>query len=249
MRSPRILILDPIMAKDILVNNFKNFRENEFSKMIEAKNDPLLSRNPFLSRGDEWKERRNEISPAFSSNRMKALYPLVESVCDRLLNFISENIDEPFEAKELSTKFTTETVSRCVFGIEANALQKDDSEMRTMSKRLTKPSGLAIMKILLTTMIPPLKRIIKVQFIDDDVNAFFINLMSQALDFRKTSKITQSDYLDYLITLQKKKGLTNTNLAAHSVTFFSDGMETSSLLIAYMLFEVENLLNCLKINE
>ena len=246
MRSPRILILDPLMAKDILVDNFKNFRENEFSKMIDTKNDPLLSRNPFLSRGDEWKERRNEISPAFSSIRMKALYPLIENVCDRLSKFISENLDEPFEAKELSTKFTTEAVMNCVYGIEANALQKHDSEMRTMSKRLTKPSGLAIFKILLTTMIPPLKVFLKVQFIDDDVNSFFINLLSQALDFRKTSKINQTDYLDYLITLQKKKGLSNTSLAAHSTTFFSDGIETSSLLITYMLFEVIDCSICLK---
>lgn len=238
MRSPRVFILDPQMAKDILVKNFKHFRENEFSKMIDTTNDPLFARNPFLSRAEDWKEKRNEISPAFSSNRIKALYPLIETVSNRLTSFISENIDEAFEAKDLATKFTVETVANCVFGIEANTLQKEESKMRQMSKRLTKPSGMAIIKMILTTLIPPLKRIIKVQLIADDVNLFFMNLFDQAFDYRTSGKITRDDYLDYLITLQKKKDFSNADLAGHSITFFSDGSESSSLLIAHMLYEV-----------
>jgi cytochrome P450 len=238
MRSPRIFILDPLMAKDILVKNFKNFRENEFSKMMDGKNDPLFSRNPFLARGEEWKERRNEISPAFSTNRMKALYPLIEDVCSRFSKFISDNIDEPLETRDLSLKFTIEAVSNCVFGIEAKSFQRSDSQLLQTAKRLTKPSGWAIVKVLLTSLAPPLKKILKVQFIDDDVNMFFMNLFNQAFDYRTNSKSTRDDYLDYLITLQKKKGFSVEDLAGHSITFFSDGMDTSSLLIAHMLYEV-----------
>lgn len=241
MRSPRVFILDPLMAKDVLVKNFKHFRENEFSKMFETKNDPLFARNPFLAKSDDWKEKRNEISPAFSSNRIKALYPLIENVCSRFTKFVRENIDEPFEVKDLAVKFTSETVANCVFGIEGNSFQKGDSEMRQMSKRLTKPSGLTILKIILTSIVPHLKPILKVQFIADEVNAFFMNLFEQAFHYRTTSKIRRDDYLDYLITLQKKKGFKNSDLAGHSITFFSDGMETSSLLIAFMLYEVNSI--------
>lgn len=239
MRSPRILILDPMTAKDVLVKNFKHFRENEFSKMFEPKNDPLFSRNPFLARADEWKERRTEISPAFSSNHMKALYPLIENVCGRLTTFINECMDEPVDVRDLSTKFTTETVSSCVLGIEANTLQKEAVELSKMSKRLSRPSAMAIIKIVMTSVVPHLKRVLKVQFVDDDVNAFFMNLFGQAFDYRTRNKIVRDDYLDYLITLQKKKGFSHVDLAGHLITFFSDGMETSSLLIAFALFEVK----------
>lgn len=238
MRSPRVLVLEPKLVKEILISNFKNFRDNEFSQMFNSKNDPLFARNPFLSASDVWKERRTEISPAFSSNRTKSLYPAVEIVCERLTSFINENLSQIFEVKELAGKFTTEAVSKCVFGIDANALTKSDNELRTMSQRLFKPSAMTIVKIMLQTAFPSLKLLLNIQFIPDDVNAFFMNLLNQAMAHRTKSNIAQDDYLDYLVTLQKKKGLSNMDLAGHSITFFSDGLETSSLLIAYALYEV-----------
>lgn len=238
MRSPRVLILEPELVKEILIKNFKSFHENEFSQMFDVNNDPLFARNPFLSRGEEWKERRNEISPAFSSNRIKVLYPLIHNVCDRLTNFIRENMNQPFEAKELATKFTAEAVTNCVFGIEANCLSNEDSELRNMSKQLSNPSGLTILKVLLVSAFPFLKSFLKIQFIPNNVNNFFFDLLDQAIDYRTKHKIAREDYLDYLIKLQNKKGLSNRELAGHSTTFFSDGLETSSISIAFILYEV-----------
>lgn len=238
MRTPRVLVLEPQLAKEILVKNFKNFRDNEFSKMFDFKHDPLFSRNPFLSRGDEWKERRTEISPAFSSNRIKSLYPIIDKVCQKLTDYIRDNLANPFEAGDLSGKFTAEAVSNCIFGIEANCFQREDSELRKMSKSLFKPSILSLISIFVTSIEPRLKTIFKVQFIPDDVNAFFVNLIEQSVDYRVKHKIAREDYLDYLITLQKKKGFSSLDLAGHSISFFSDGLETSSIAIAHTLYEV-----------
>jgi cytochrome P450 len=238
MRSPRIIVLNPELSKQILVQNFKNFHDNEFGKMFDSKHDPLFARNPFLSNGDEWKERRNEISPAFSSNRMKALYPLIENVCERFSAFIKDDMSQPFEAKEMAGKFTVEAVSNCIFGIEANAFQKEESQLKKMSARLFKPSAKTILNFTLVSIIPQLKKFLKIQFVADDVNDFFMNLLDQAVKFRSSNKAIREDYLDYLMTLQKKKDLSNTALAGHSITFFSDGLETSSILIAHALYEV-----------
>jgi cytochrome P450 len=238
MRSPRVFVLEPLLAREILVGSFKNFRDNEFSKMFDANNDPLFARNPFLSRGDEWKERRTEISPAFSSNRIKCMFPLIQFVCGRLVTFIREELSEPIETRDLTSKYTTDVVSNCIFGIESNCLNKEDNELRTMSKRLFKPSGITIAKVLLTMIIPQLKPFINVQFLPDDVTSFFMSLIDQAVDFRIKSKIAREDFLDYLIELQKKKGFSSTDLAGHTITFFGDGLETSSISIAYALYEV-----------
>lgn len=239
MRSPRVLVLEPELVKEILIKNFKNFHENEFSKMFDVENDPLFARNLFLSRGDEWKERRNEISPAFSSNRVKAVYPLIDHVCDRLTKFIGENMSEPFEAKELANKFTAEALSNCFYGIETKSLSNEESDLRKMSTRLTNPSGLTIFKVLLVAAVPVLKRILKVQLVPDNVNSFFFDLLNQAIECRTKNKVAREDYLDYLIKLQQKKGLSNTDLAGHSSTFIIDGLETSSISTAFTLYEVE----------
>lgn len=236
MRSPRLVVLEPALAKNILITDFKNFHDNEFSEMFQSENDPLFSRNPFLSRGEEWKARRSEISPAFSANRTKALYPLIEDVCQRFTDYIKENLRQPFDANELSSKFTTEAVASCIFGIKADCLNNEKSKLREMSRQLFKPSAVTIMKVLLTSVIPSLKQIMKIQFI----NKFFIDLINESIEYRTKHQISREDFLDYLITLQKKKNLSSTDLAGHSITFFSDGLETSSVTIAYTLYEVRN---------
>lgn len=238
MRSPRIFVLEPELCKEILVKNFKNFRDNEFSQMLDIKHDPLLSRNPFLSRGDEWKERRAEISPAFTSNRMKSLFPLIKNVSQRFSKYIGESLNEAVEAKDLATKFTTEAVASCIFGIEANSFTEGESELRQMSKKFFKPSGLTIFKFIVAAVIPPLKSLLKIQFIPNDVHNFFVNLTEQAVSYRVKNQVSREDHLDYLMTLQKKKGLSSTEITAHSITFFSDGLETSSIAIAYAFYEV-----------
>jgi cytochrome P450 len=134
MRSPRVFVLSPELAKDILVSSFRHFKDNEFSKMFDAENDPLFARNPFLSRGDDWKERRTEISPAFSSNRLKPMYPLVKSVCHRLVAFIKEEHSEPIETRDLTAKYTTDVVSNCIFGIEANCLKTFIQTVRSYNR-------------------------------------------------------------------------------------------------------------------
>ena len=206
--------------------------------MFQSENDPLFARNPFLSRGEQWKERRLEISPAFSANRTKALYPMVENVCRRLKAYINENLSQPFDGKDLSAKFTTEAVSSCIFGIEANCLNNERSELREMAKKLFSPSVMTILKIMIASAFPSLKKFLNIQFITDETNDFFMSLLSQSVAYRMKQSITREDYLDYLIQLQKKKGFSNTDLAGHSITFFSDGLETSSVTIAYTLYEV-----------
>lgn len=39
---------------------------------IDKDSDPIFGRNPFLLKGEEWKEKRAEITPAFTSLRVSA---------------------------------------------------------------------------------------------------------------------------------------------------------------------------------
>jgi cytochrome P450 len=71
VHKPQILVTDGEGVKDILIKHFKNFSTNEFSDSVDQKSDPLLSLNPFFLNGEEWKEKRNEITPAFTVNRVR----------------------------------------------------------------------------------------------------------------------------------------------------------------------------------
>ena len=242
MRQPRLLIIEPALVREVLISNFSSFHDNEFSRMIDAKNDLLLGNNPFLSRGDVWKEKRAEIAPGFSNNRLKALYPLIQNIQKRLSAYINEEIlkgsKDPFDAREICAKYTTDVVSSCVFAADGESFTKKDPEIRAMSKKLMKPDGKTIFLIILTSIFPFMKRFVKVQFVASETQNFFINLLEQALNYRKTNNVHREDFLDHLINLKNKKSITTIDMAAHSITFFSDGLETSSIALAHTLYEV-----------
>jgi cytochrome P450 len=71
VNKPQVLVTDGEMMKDIFVKNFRNFSTNDFTDFIDPKVDPLVSLNPFFLKGEEWKEKRNEITPAFTVNRVR----------------------------------------------------------------------------------------------------------------------------------------------------------------------------------
>lgn len=70
IRNPVLLVLEPKLVKDILVKNFHHFHDNEFSDFINKDVDPLFGRNPFMLTGEEWKEKRAEVTPGFTPARV-----------------------------------------------------------------------------------------------------------------------------------------------------------------------------------
>lgn len=70
VRTPQILAIEPEFVKDVMIKNFKNFHENDFVDMIDKESDPIFGRNPFFLEGEEWKEKRAEITPAFTPSRV-----------------------------------------------------------------------------------------------------------------------------------------------------------------------------------
>lgn len=69
-RSPRLLVFDPEVSRDILIKNFKNFGATEFYGFVDNKSDSLFGNHMFFLIGDEWKQKRQDFSPAFTNNRV-----------------------------------------------------------------------------------------------------------------------------------------------------------------------------------
>lgn len=104
-RTPVLMAVDPKLIKDVLITNFKSFNANELSTSVDKKSDPIFARNPFFLSGEEWKEKRTELSPAFTNNKLKTIYPLVADVCSKLTAYIKRNAkkeaDNGFDAKQV----------------------------------------------------------------------------------------------------------------------------------------------------
>lgn len=237
MREPRVMIIDPKLVNEILIKKFNHFSENEFSKIFNPKIDPLFARNPFLARGDTWKEYRNEIATAFSSERLRTMFPIVEAIVDNLHSQVINRINQPFEARELSLRFTADIVSNCIFNLNSDCLA-GCSNIQRMSKRLSSPPKKTFFFMMFAEIFPAIRHLLPMKFITDDVEEFFLNFFERSMRLRKRNGIKVNDFLDYVISLRETKKLSHKDVAGHLTTFFSDGLETTSLLIAHTLYEV-----------
>ncbi|XP_058821754.1 probable cytochrome P450 28a5 [Topomyia yanbarensis] len=238
VRTPRILITSPALAKNILTMDFKSFHDNEFGQMTDKELDPLLARNPFMLNGEEWKTKRAEITPAFTTSRMKAMFPLVEDVASRMTKYIKSHEDSPLEAKELAAKFTTDVVSSCIFDTDAQSFTTEKPEIREMGRKLLDFGFTFVLVMICRTMLPKLSKILQLGIVPKSAENFFINLMKEAVRYRDGNSVSRVDYLEHLISLRNKKEITELEIAAHGVTFFLDGFETSSVAISFTLYEL-----------
>jgi cytochrome P450 len=238
LRSPQLLCCGPDAVKEVMVKQFKNFGENDFN-MIDNTADPIFGRNPFLLAGAEWKEKRGEITPALTSGRIRAVYPLVEDVCHRLVDYVKrQGTGVDIQLKELSAKYTTDVVSNCLYAVDAKSFTTENPVIREMGRRLMEFPPLFNMYVMAVAVVPMLKIIYKMRLVPLEIEQFFTKLMNDAMEIRKNSNSDRQDFLEYLVQLKEKKNLSNLDMAAHSVTFFLDGFETSSVFISFVLYEL-----------
>uniref|UniRef100_A0A1B0D380 Cytochrome P450 n=1 Tax=Phlebotomus papatasi TaxID=29031 RepID=A0A1B0D380_PHLPP len=200
--------------------------------------DPIFGRNPFLLKGQEWKDKRAEITPAFTQLRIKAMYPVIEDVCERMKKYIIKENKQAIECREMSAKFTTDVVSSCIFGVDAGSFAGGNAPIREMGKRILNFSPRLMLYFLLVQLVPAFKKFFKISLVEKVVETFFVGIMKDAIDLRKRNKIDRTDYLHYLLELQERKKLTELDMVAHAITFFLDGFETSSIVLSFTLYEL-----------
>jgi cytochrome P450 family 6 len=77
--KPSLLICDVELVKNtcIMVKDFQSFTDRVFS--VEDKLDPLFGNNMAVSKGQLWHHLRINLTPVFTSHKMKLMFYLVDT--------------------------------------------------------------------------------------------------------------------------------------------------------------------------
>ncbi|KAI8126815.1 putative cytochrome P450 28d1 [Lucilia cuprina] len=243
-RSPQLLITNAELVRRILATDFKHFHDNEASLFVDKNSDSIFSENPFVLTGEDWKERRAEITPGFTQNRIKNVFPVTKKVCKVLTDYIEKETKlgpkDGIECKELSLRFTCEVVSDCVLGLQANSFTDSSAPIFDNAKKLFEQSFILILYMTLAGLIPSLTKIKKLRFVPKPIEDFFLDLMKNSLSLRKDQREKgvnedRVDFMNYMLQLQEKKNLTITEVTSHTMTFLVDGFETTASVLSHCL--------------
>uniref|UniRef100_A0A023F6X9 Putative cytochrome n=1 Tax=Triatoma infestans TaxID=30076 RepID=A0A023F6X9_TRIIF len=235
LRKPQLLLRDLDLIKTAVVKEFTSFHDNIFSTGLE--NDLFLSFNPFMAKGERWKTLRSLHTKALTTNKIKGMYPLMVDVCQEMKEYVNQNLGTPIEAKYFSGQYTADSVACCVFGLKTNSFADPGAESTKLSKQLSKrESSLSVM---IASLMPRIASLLRIRFISKEVTDFFIKVVEDIYEYRKQNNVTRNDFLqtflDDYITSETPK-YTLEEIAAYTMTFFIDGYETSSSLMAFTLY-------------
>ncbi|XP_046382243.1 uncharacterized protein LOC124153186 [Ischnura elegans] len=268
--QPSLLVMDPKLIKDILIRtstiNFQHHIAN-----AHPTNDPYIFNAIFFARGARWRTIRTGLSPAFSSGKMKMMYPHVVVKAKKLasvLEEIGQGSDPKIDAKFHAARYTTDVIASCAFGIEANALEDPGNKFFNMTLKIFKGTFRHALDTMIILQFSSLVRIAGSVFITKDVGDFFSHIVWSVIKEREEKKIHRGDYVDMLIQLKNKGKVYETrddkktavaqeegkmkifqhfggdSLVAHALAFITAGYETSSTALSFALLELARNPDC-----
>lgn len=247
LSKPQLMITDPEDIKHILATDFSHFRDRGI--WCDEEIDPLSGSLLSLP-GDRWKRIRSKLSPFFTPNRMKTIFPTMESCGSTLIEVTGEYSDqnECFDMRDLIWRFTSTVLGSCVFGYECNTMRDPNDEVKLVGKDIFEPTKFAAMKRPFFFLMPNILKYLRISSNSKFVTDFFMNLVHRTIDYRTKNNVNRNDFMQILVDLRQKDndkdsktsndGLTVNEIAAQCWVFFAGGFETAATLVTFCLFEL-----------
>lgn len=245
LSKPQLMITDPEHIKHVLATDFSHFRDRGIwcNEHIDPLSLSLLSLP-----GERWKKIRSKLSPFFTPNKMKMIFPMVEACGPSLIEVIQESTDrnEPCNMRDLIWRFASTLLGTCVFGYECNTMKNPNDQVKLVGQDIFEPVSWEAMKRPLFFLMPDVLKFFRVSSNSKFVTDFFMDLVKTSMEYRDKNNINRNDLMQILLDARAKDengkgivdGLTFNEIAAQCWVFFAGGFDTAATLITLCIFEL-----------
>ncbi|KAL4713705.1 hypothetical protein ACJJTC_004236 [Scirpophaga incertulas] len=255
--EPLLLVREPQDVQRILVTDFHCFYPRGM-KLHKDDPDPLL-KHLFMADGDLWKLLRTRMTPAFTTGKLKAMFPLIIERAEKLQNLAAEWTmrNDEVDVKDLMARYTTDFIGACGFGIDMDALSNENSVFRKLGNRIFSISKLDIFRLIVKVLAPSLCK--NVPSVAPEITNVTTSLVKSIMEERNYEPSSKHDFIDLLLEVKKKgkmigesieqrnadgspviveKELDDQLIAAQAFVFFAAGFETSSSTSSFTLHKL-----------
>lgn len=197
-RSQPILILKDLeLIKDILIKDFNKFPDRGIK--VHEKIDPL-SQNLVKLESKRWRPLRKKISSIFTTGKLKDMFYLLLECSNHLDLYLKKIVpnNEPIECRLLTSKFTTNIIGSCAFGIDVNSFSDGKNDFIRMGEKIFDVGFWKSIKIKIRDLLPDLYSFLGGLMKDREMDNFFIDLVTDTIKYRKENDIIRHDFIDLL---------------------------------------------------
>ncbi|XP_050353663.1 cytochrome P450 6B5-like [Nymphalis io] len=257
--APALVVKDPKILKLVLTQDFYYFNGRENTDY--AHREPITT-NLFSNGGDHWKVLRQNLTPLFTSAKLKNMFPTIKECAEEMDPYLKDEIQISgnINIKSLFARYSMECIIRCVFGQKANTMKRVNAInpfVKIAEAIDTFPTTMGL-KIIGRAMWPGLFYALGLQMFDDRIEKFFGHLFRETRKNRSTETTIKKDFVDLILGWEKQQYITGdsfsnnqTNekkierievneelLVAQCSLFFSAGFQTTSSTINYLMYEL-----------
>ncbi|KAL0868658.1 hypothetical protein ABMA27_008111 [Loxostege sticticalis] len=198
---PELVLRDPALIKSALVSDFGHFHMRGYHPY--PKNIEPMTRNIFVVEGDCWRMLRQKMTPAFTSGKLKAMFPLIVDTAEKLQARTSTlaKSGEPLDARDLMARYTTDFIGSVGFGLDADSINEENSEFRKLGYETFNLGLKEVVYSVLKELFPFLAQNLKVfGRVENRVN----NLIKQIKESKGNKPTDRGDFFDMLLECQQK---------------------------------------------
>lgn len=251
---PILLVRDPVLIKDMAIKNFHHFDARTVTGNADA--DPMAN-NLLLQNGERWKHMRAQLSPAFSSGKLKGMFSIIIGCGKSLDKYIGKYADtnNEVEIRDVFARFATNVIASVAFGIDVDCIEHPDNEFRKHGQNIFKPTLANILRVNINIWSPRISKLLGLRFVDKEIGDFMIETVRQNIEYREKNNIIRKDIFQLLMQLRNtgqvhegddwsakahsgEKSLTLEEMAAQAFIFFGGGFESSSSAMSFCMYEL-----------
>ncbi|KAJ6647417.1 Cytochrome P450 3A14 [Pseudolycoriella hygida] len=196
--APVLVVGEPDLIKNILVKDFNVFPQR---RNMDSSH-PIMKQNLASMMGEDWKRVRSIISPTFTSNKMKLMYPLMEHCMTDFKVHLDDlaNKKSNVNIKDIFGNLTLDVIASSAFATELNSRNELNSLFVKHARRLFQVNPL---KMLLMRLIP--KSVFTALGVSLDTSSmnesqdFYVDVARQIINNRKEGGQKSNDFLQLLL--------------------------------------------------
>ncbi|CAG9859827.1 unnamed protein product [Phyllotreta striolata] len=256
MNTPVYIPVDPDIIKKIVISDAHYFPNH--AMYVNPKED-ILSGHLFNLEDARWRELRVKTPSIFTTSKMKKMFVIMKNMVDPFKLWLDNFAEtgEPAEIKSVLSRFTTDIISACAFGIETKTLQKENEELLHHGRQFFDSQWKLFNNTWVVTVPREILKKLKFRIFPKSTEEFIVNMFTKIYRYRKENNINRNDLTDTLMRLTErrddeldytgKKAIEPMDLnefSAQMYLFFCAGFETSSSTLSFALYELSKNPDC-----
>ncbi|CAH1645264.1 unnamed protein product [Spodoptera littoralis] len=200
-----ILVRDVELIKKIAIKDFEHFTDHR-----SFDGESFFKKTLFLMKGQEWKDMRSTLSPAFTSSKIRHMVPFMMEVGDQMMLSLNKKLEDSkdeyvdIDFKDLTTRYANDVIASCAYGLKVDSQADPNNEFYNMGKTLFDFKFVQMIMFFVLLNAPKVAKILNWDIVPASVRKFFTSLVLDTMKDRQQRNIIRPDMIHLL--MEAKKG-------------------------------------------